>query len=195
LNIGLPDGHLWSSADEKSRSGISYVANLPTEEVFTMPHRDEVEGTVTSTKPFVYTGQMIEGLTLNFRDGEVVDFEARTGADHLRGILDTDEGSRRLGEVALVPHSSPISQSGTLFYSLLFDENAASHLALGSAYRETMHGGAEMDDEAFQVAGGNVSFQHMDFMIGSDELDVDGALADGSREPVMRSGEWAFDLA
>jgi aminopeptidase len=195
LTIGLPEGYIWSSAGYKSRSGISYVGNLPTEEVFTMPHRSKVEGTILATKPFVYAGQTIEGLTLTFRNGEVVEFDARNGAEYLRGILDTDEGSRRLGEVALVPHSSPISQSGILFYSLLFDENASSHLALGSAYRDCMHGGAELDDDAFQAAGGNVSFQHMDFMIGSDKLDVDGVLEEGVREPVMRSGEWAFDLS
>src|SRR6185503_9770182 len=137
-------------------------------------------------------GTLIEGFTLHFAGGRVVNVTAERGEAALRQLVDTDEGAGRLGEVALVPHSSPISQSGLLFYNTLFDENAASHLALGSAYKFTMAGSDAMSNEEFERAGGNQSATHVDFMIGSGELDVDGVLADGTTEPIMREGEWAF---
>ncbi len=190
LTIGLPSGHLWVSGRSASRSGITFTANLPTEEVFTMPHKDRVDGTITSSKPLSYGGTMIEGFSLRFAEGRVVSLAARRGETVLRQLVDTDAGAGRLGEVALVPHSSPISQSGLLFYNTLFDENAASHVALGTAYKFTLDGGEAMSDEVFERAGGNRSAVHVDFMVGSAELDVDGLLPNGTAEPILRSGEW-----
>jgi aminopeptidase len=194
LTIGLPSGHTWVSGRSVSRSGIPFTANLPTEEVFTIPHKDRVEGTVRSTKPLSHGGTMIERFSLRFAEGRVVKVSAERGETVLRQLVETDEGAGRLGEVALVPHSSPVSQSGLLFYNTLFDENAASHVALGSAYKFTLNGGETMDDEAFERAGGNRSAVHVDFMIGSSDLDVDGILSDGRTEPIMRRGEWALSV-
>jgi aminopeptidase len=190
LTIGLPDGHTWVAGRSYSQSGIEFAPNLPTEEVFTIAHRAHVQGTVRSTKPLSYGGTLIEGFTLRFEDGRVVNSSAERGDDVLRRLIDTDDGAGRLGEVALVPHSSPISQSGRLFYNTLFDENAASHVALGSAYKFTLDGGEAMDDDTFARAGGNRSAVHVDFMIGSGELDIDGVLPVGTSEPLMRRGEW-----
>ena len=192
LTIGLPPGHVWISARTANAAGVPFTANLPTEEVFTMPHRDRVDGTVRSSKPLSYAGNMVERFSLTFSGGRVVDVSAERGEAVLRQLIETDEGARRLGELALVPHGSPISQSGVLFYNTLFDENAASHLALGSAYKFTMAGGDQMSEADFERAGGNQSASHVDFMIGSGELDVNGVLANGTTEPVMRKGEWAF---
>jgi len=191
LTIGLPPHHLWVSARTVSRTGVPFTANLPTEEVFTMPHKDRVDGVVRSTKPLSYGGTLIDGFTLRFAGGRVVDAHAEEGEAVLRQMIDTDAGAARLGEIALVPHSSPVSQSGFLFYNTLFDENAASHIALGSAYKFTLRDGDRMDDETFERAGGNRSAVHVDFMIGSGRLDIDGVLDDGTTEPVMRRGEWA----
>jgi aminopeptidase len=171
------------------------VPNLPTEEVFTMPHKDRVEGLVRATKPLSYGGTLIEGFTLQFAEGRIVEVTAERGSSMLRQLVETDAGAARLGELALVPHSSPVAQSGLLFYNTLFDENAASHIAIGSAYRFTLAGGEAMDEETFERAGGNRSATHVDLMIGSHELDVDGVLPNGVTEPVMRRGEWASDLA
>ena len=191
LTLGLPDGHIWVSGHTRSQTGISFTANLPTEEVFTMAHKDKVNGVVRSTKPLSHAGTLIEGFSVRFADGRVVEVSAERGEAVLRTLVDTDPGAARLGEVALVPHSSPIAQSGLLFYNTLFDENAASHVALGNAYKFTLAGGDGMSDEAFERAGGNRSSVHVDFMIGSGELDVDGVRADGTSEPLMRGGEWA----
>jgi aminopeptidase len=195
LTLGLPAGHMWVSGRTDSQNGIPFTANLPTEEVFTVAHKDSVDGTVRSTKPLSYGGTLIENFTLRFAEGRVVEFHAERGEAVLRQLVETDPGAARLGEVALVPHSSPVSQSGLLFYNTLFDENAASHVALGSAYRFTLKGGDAMNDEEFALAGGNRSATHVDFMIGSGELDVDGVLADGASEPLMRRGEWAIPAA
>lgn len=191
LTLGLPAGHLWVSGRSASTNGIPFTANLPTEEVFTIAHRDRVDGIVRASKPLSYGSTLIEGFSMTFEGGRVVKMNADRNADTLERLLDTDEGARRLGEVALVPHNSPISQSGLLFYNTLFDENAASHVALGNAYKFTLKGGNEMKDEEFEKAGGNRSAVHVDFMIGSGELDVDGVLSTGVTEPVMRKGEWA----
>lgn len=191
LTLGLPDGHLWVSGRSASTNGIPFTANLPTEEVFTIAHRDRVDGVVRASKPLSYGSTLIEGFNMTFEGGRVVRMHADRNADTLERLLDTDEGARHLGEVALVPHNSPISQSGLLFYNTLFDENAASHVALGNAYKFTLKGGNDMKGEEFERAGGNRSAVHVDFMIGSGELDVDGVLSDGSTEPVMRKGEWA----
>jgi aminopeptidase len=190
LTIGLPTGHVWISGRTTSLNGIAFAANLPTEEVFTMPHKDRVEGTVRSSKPLSYGSTLIENFSLTFAAGRVVDYHAEQGLAVLKQLVETDPGAARLGEIALVPHSSPVSQSGVLFYNTLFDENAASHVALGNAYKFTMKGGEGLDDEAFARAGGNTSAAHVDFMIGSGELDVDGILDGGGREPIMRRGEW-----
>jgi aminopeptidase len=194
LTIGLPDGHVWVGGRSASASGIRFAPNLPTEEVFTMPHKDRVDGTVRSTKPLSYGGTLIEGFSLTFADGCVVDVNAEKGDDVLRRLVKMDGGAARLGELALVPHNSPVAQTGVLFYNTLFDENAASHVALGAAYKFTLRGGEAMTDDAFEAAGGNRSATHVDFMIGSPDLDIDGVLADGSVEPLMRKGNWAQAL-
>jgi aminopeptidase len=191
LTIGLPDGHQWVSGRSESRSGIPFAPNLPTEEVFTMPHKDRVDGVVRSSKPLSYGGTVIEDFSLTFVEGRTVNVTAARGQEVLQRLVDTDAGAGRLGELALVPHSSPVSQSNLLFYNTLFDENAASHVALGSAYKFTMSGGESMADGAFEQAGGNRSGVHVDFMIGSGQLDVDGVLPSGATEPLMRAGEWA----
>lgn len=189
LTIGLPAGHVWQGGSIDAKNGITFVPNIPTEEVFTMPHRLRVDGTVAASMPLV-TSDVIEGLRLTFKDGAVVEAHADKNQALLDNLLAMDEGARMLGEVALVPHSSPIGNFG-LFYDILYDENAANHLALGSAYRSTLEGGQGMDEDAFKADGGNVSMIHVDFMIGSAQMDVDGILHDGSREPIMRGGEWA----
>jgi aminopeptidase len=190
LTIGLPEGHRWVSGRSVSRTGVAFAPNLPTEEVFTMPHKDRVDGTVRSSKPLSYGGTLIENFSLEFAAGRVVRVEAERGDSVLRQLIAADEGAARLGELALVPHSSPISQSGLLFYNTLFDENAASHVALGSAYKDTLSGGEAMSEEEFERAGGNRSMIHVDFMIGSGSLDIDGVLSGGSVEPIMRQGEF-----
>jgi aminopeptidase len=190
LTVGLPAGHRWESGESATQAGLRFAANIPTEEVFTLPHKDRVDGFVSATRPLPYAGNLIEGFRLTFSAGRVVEFQAAKGADVLGRLLETDEGARRLGEVALVPHSSPISQSGILFYNALFDENAASHLALGHAYPSTLAGGEQLSEEDFARSGGNHSLEHVDFMVGSGEIDVDGVRDDGSAEPVMRHGEW-----
>ena len=191
LAVGLPSAHVWVSGNTISRSGIQFTANLPTEEVFTIPHKDCVDGTVRSSKPLSYGGTLIEGFSLRFSEGRVVDVEAARGETVLRQLVETDPGAARLGEIALVPHSSPVSQAGRLFYNTLFDENAATHVALGAAYKFTLRGAESMDEEAFAHAGGNRSIVHVDFMIGSDELDIDGVRENGAAEPLMRRGEWS----
>jgi aminopeptidase len=191
VTIGLPAAHVWVSGHATSRAGIQFTANLPTEEVFTIPHKDRVDGTVRSTKPLSYGGTLVEDFTLRFSEGRVVDVKASRGETVLRQLVETDAGAGRLGEVALVPHSSPVSQSGRLFYNTLFDENAATHVALGAAYKFTLRGAESMDEDAFGHAGGNRSVIHVDFMIGSADLDIDGVLENGTSEPLMRRGEWS----
>ena len=190
LTIGLPEGHVWVGGRSSSAGGIAFSPNLPTEEVFTMPHKDRVDGVVRSTKPLSYGGTLIEHFSVRFAEGRVVDVQAESGEQVLRTLIATDAGAARLGEIALVPHGSPIAQSGLLFYNTLYDENAASHVALGAAYKFTLQAGESMSDEAFERAGGNRSATHVDFMIGSGELDVEGVRPDGTAEPVMRHGEW-----
>lgn len=192
LMLGLADGHIWKGGASQNAAGTTFVANMPTEEVFTAPHRSRVDGTVSSSKPLSYGGQLIENFSFTFKDGRVVDVQAAQGEDALKRLLATDDGATRLGEVALVPHSSPISQSGLLFYNTLFDENAASHLALGRAYRFCAEGGTTMSDDEAKAVGLNDSLTHVDFMIGSGEMEIMGMRDDGPEEPVMRSGEWAF---
>lgn len=190
LTVGLADGHVWDGGCSTNRAGTTFIANMPTEEVFTAPHRARVDGVVRATKPLSYNGSMIDGFWLRFEGGRVVEAHADVGQDALDSILGTDEGSRRLGEVALVPASSPIEKAGVLFYETLFDENAACHIALGRAYNITVAGSMTMSQEEQEAVGMNGSLSHVDFMIGSAHVDVDGVLADGSSEAVMRRGEW-----
>ncbi len=191
LTIGLADGHRWKGGASEAKNGITCNANIPTEEVFTTPHAMRVEGHVRATKPLAHQGTLIENIEVRFEEGRIVEAKATRGAEVLNKVLDTDEGARRLGEVALVPHSSPISQSGLLFYNTLFDENAASHIALGQCYADCFEGGKSLSQEEIARRGGNSSLVHIDWMIGSAEIDIDGIGSDGSREPVMRKGEWA----
>lgn len=194
LYIGLPKGHIWRGAMITSQNGIRFAANIPTEEIFTLPHKDKTEGIVTATKPLSYGGSLIEDFKLTFSKGQVVKVTAKKGENFLRSFIETDEGARRLGEVALVPHSSPISQTGLLFYNTLLDENASNHIALGSGNKDSIKNGEKMSDDEFASAGGNNSRIHIDFMIGSGEMDVDGILEDETAEPIMRKGEWAFEI-
>ena len=194
LTVGLPKGHVWHSGRMTSQSGVDFTANIPTEEVFTLPHKNKVDGVVSSTRPLAYGGSLIEEFTLKFSGGQVVEVSAKRNEDILRNLIKTDEGASRLGEVALVPNSSPISQTGMLFNNILLDENASNHLALGTAYKFSVENGEEMSDDDFAAIGGNQSLIHVDFMIGSGMMDVDGVLPDGKTEPVMRNGEWAFDF-
>jgi aminopeptidase len=190
LRVGLADGHEWAGGSTRAKNGIICNANIPTEEVFTTPHKGRVEGTVTSTKPLSYNGTLIQDIQVRFEGGRIVESKARTGEAVLGKVLDTDEGARRLGEVALVPYSSPISKSGLLFYNTLFDENASSHIALGQAYSKCIRDGGTMSEDELAARGANRSLIHIDWMIGSDQVDVDGITADGRTEPLMRKGEW-----
>jgi aminopeptidase len=185
---------VWLAAQMKAENGIEFTANLPTEEVFTMPHKERVNGTISSSRPLVVAGQIVDDFRLSFENGRITHFTAQKGEESLRKLIETDDGARSIGEVALVPTSSPVSRRGHLFYNTLFDENAASHIAIGRAYRFTMSGGNEMSEEEFQANGGNFSLTHNDFMVGSDKMDIDGIMEDGSHQPVMRAGEWAFDV-
>ncbi|NKW79253.1 aminopeptidase [Ochrobactrum pecoris] len=191
LTVGLADGHEWHGGASTAKNGITCNPNIPTEEVFTTPHALRVEGYVTSTKPLSHQGTLIENIAVRFEGGRIVEAKASRGEEVLNKVLDTDEGARRLGEVALVPHSSPISQGGLLFYNTLFDENAASHIALGQCYSKCFVDGANLTPEQIKAQGGNSSLIHIDWMIGSGQIDVDGINPNGTREPVMRSGEWA----
>ncbi len=190
LRVGLSDGHLWMGGSEAARNGIVCNPNIPTEEVFTTPHLARCDGVVRSTKPLSYGGTLIRDIAVRFEAGRIADATASTGQDVLHKVLDTDEGARRLGEVALVPHSSPIAASGLLFYNTLYDENAASHVAIGQAYRTCLEGGTTASDAELAERGANSSLIHIDWMIGSGEVDVAGVHADGTSEPLMRSGEW-----
>ncbi|KGX93982.1 peptidase M29 [Pontibacillus halophilus JSM 076056 = DSM 19796] len=194
LEVELPEGHIWKGGSSETTKGQTFNPNIPTEEVFTVPHKYGVNGTVASKKPLSYGGNLIDNFSFTFENGKVVDFSAEQGEEALQNLLDMDEGARRLGELAIVPHSSPISQSGVIFYNTLYDENASCHLALGKGYPSTIKGGADMDDEQLDKNGVNNSLVHVDFMMGSADLAIDGELADGSTVPVFRNGEWAIDF-
>ncbi|MFW9972972.1 MAG: aminopeptidase [Candidatus Odinarchaeota archaeon] len=193
LTIGLPKDHIWGSARFTTQSGIDFVGNMPTEEVFTTTHKDKTEGVVTATKPR-HTDVIIEDCSLTFSKGRVIEATAKKGEEMLHKILETDEGARRLGEVALVPHSSPISQTGLLFYNVIIDENASSHIAIGRGFKFALKNGEKMSDKEFSKVGGNISKTHIDFMIGSEKMNVDGITKDGKVENIMRDGEWAFKI-
>jgi len=192
LSLELADGHLWLGGGDLNEDGVYFVANMPTDEVYSMPKRTGVNGTVRSTMPLNLNGNIVNNFSLTFKDGRVVEFTAETGSEHLEALLNMDEGARYLGEVALVPHSSPISQMNRIFYNTGIDENASCHVALGSAYPVNIEGGRSLSKQELLERGANVSLTHVDFMIGSAELDIDGELPDGTLEPVFRKGNWAF---
>jgi aminopeptidase len=190
LRVGLADDHLWMGGGTFAGNGRYCIPNMPTEEVFTTPHKDRVSGTVTSTKPLSYQGTMIEGIRVRFDAGRIVEAHAASGEQVLENMISTDDGARRLGEVSLVPHSSPISASGLLFLNTLFDENAACHIALGQAYSTCLKEGDKMTPEELAAHGANDSLIHVDWMIGSGKIDVDGITATGAEEALLRRGEW-----
>ena len=190
FRLGLADDHLWLGGGTIAGNGLYCIPNMPTEEVFTTPHKDRADGTVTATKPLSHQGTMIEGIQVRFAEGRIVEAHASRGQEVLQRLIDTDDGARRLGEVALVPHSSPIAASGMLFLHTLFDENAASHIALGQSYSSCLRDGDKLSPEELAAKGANDSLIHVDWMIGSGELDIDGITATGVAEPLMRQGEW-----
>ncbi|MCY6371656.1 aminopeptidase [Clostridium ganghwense] len=191
LTIELPKKHLWAGGGEYNTKKTYFVANMPTEEVFTLPLKTGVNGKVKSTKPLNYGGNLIDNFTLNFKDGKIVDFSAEQGYETLKKLIETDEGSHYLGEVALVPDDSPISNSNIIFYNTLFDENASCHLALGMAYPTCVESGSDMTEEELEKAGANSSLTHEDFMIGSANLDITGETKDGEKIQIFKNGNWA----
>jgi aminopeptidase len=190
LLLGLADDHLWLGGGTTAGNGNYCIPNIPTEEVFSMPHKDRVDGTVTATKPLSHQGTMIDGIQVRFERGRIVEARATRGQEVLQKLIDTDEGARYLGEVALVPHSSPIAHSGIIFSNTLFDENAASHIAMGQAYASCVRDGEKLTPEQLTAKGANHSLIHVDWMIGSDKLDIDAITGSGTEEPLMRRGEW-----
>jgi aminopeptidase len=192
LTIELPDEHLWVCVGSQNEKGILFMENIPSEEVLTAPLKTGVNGTVTSTKPLSYGGNLIKNIKITFNDGRIVAYTAEEGYETLKGLIETDEGSHFLGEVALVPHKSPISDTNIVFFNTLFDENASNHLAIGRAFAFCLKGGKAMSKNELATHGLNESLTHVDFMIGSDIMDIDGILPDGTIEPVFRKGNWAF---
>lgn len=192
LSIELPEGHIWMGGSDFTQDGVEFIANMPTEEVFTLPKKTGVNGRVVSTKPLSYNGNIIDKFSLDFKDGRIVDYTAEIGYDTLKSIIEIDEGSHYLGEVALVQNDSPISKSGILFFDTLFDENASCHLAIGKAYSPNLKNGENMTDEELESKGVNNSLTHVDFMIGSEDLDITGVTADGKEVAVFRNGNFAF---
>ncbi|WP_386683510.1 aminopeptidase [Loktanella sp. R86503] len=192
LRLGLAEGHIWKGGASPALNGVTCQPNIPTEEVFTCPHAYKVDGTVSATKPLAYQGTVIRDISVRFEAGKIVDATASAGEAVFRDLLGVDDGASRIGEVALVPHSSPISQSGVLFYNTLFDENASCHIALGQSYADTVAGGSELGEDELKQKGANQSLIHVDWMIGSGDVDIDGITRTGEIVPVMRKGEWAF---
>jgi aminopeptidase len=192
LSIELPSNHVWVSGGSVNEKGTPFVANMPTEEVFTAPLREGVNGVVRSTKPLSYGGNLIENFILTFEKGRITDFSAYSGYETLKRLIETDEGSHYLGEIALVPYHSPISNTNIIFFNTLFDENASSHLAIGNGYAFCLEDGKKMTPEELEESGLNSSLTHVDFLIGSAEMDIDGETAEGKREPLFRNGNWAF---
>ena len=192
LTVGLTKKHLFNGGGDTTVDGVQFFPNMPTEEIFSTPDRLRAEGTVVSAMPLAHNGSLIDNFSLTFKDGRVVELHAETGEDVLRSIVETDENSCRLGEVALVPFDSPIRNSGVLFYSTLFDENASCHLALGQGFPDCYEGGLQMSAEELFEGGVNKSATHVDFMIGTEDLNIDGIKADGQRVPIFRNGNWAF---
>ncbi|MED4532296.1 aminopeptidase [Metabacillus fastidiosus] len=190
LTIELPKNHLWVNGLNRNAKGTPFICNLPTEEVYTTPLKTGVNGTVQITKPLVYDGQLIDGFTLTFEKGRIIDFSAKSGYEQLKQMISTDEGTRYIGEVALVPHHSPISISKLIYYHTLFDENAACHIAIGHAYTTGLKEGGMMTTEEREENNINSSLIHIDVMIGQEQLQVDGEREDGEIEPIFIQGNW-----
>ncbi|BFH63409.1 aminopeptidase [Paenibacillus azoreducens] len=190
LHVEMPEGYLWLGGGDHNEAGNYFVANMPTEEIYTMPHRTGVNGTVASTFPLNLNGRLVEGIRLTFKDGKVVEYDADSGREHLTSLFETDEGASYLGEMALVPYDSPISKMKRVFFNTGIDENASCHFALGSSYPVNIEGGTKLSKEELLARGANVSLTHVDFMVGSEELEIDGELPDGTIEPVFRNGVW-----
>jgi aminopeptidase len=191
FRLGLADDHEWLGGGTTAGNGNYCIPNMPTEEVFTTPHKDRADGIITASKPLSHQGTTIEDIQVRFERGRIVEARATRGQEVLERLIDTDDGARRLGEVALVPHSSPIAQSGLVFFNTLFDENAASHIALGQSYSSCVREGHKLSPEELAAKGANSSLIHVDWMIGSAQLDIDGITTTGAAEPLMRKGEWA----
>ncbi|WP_274365664.1 aminopeptidase [Paenibacillus thermotolerans] len=195
LELELPEKHVWiSGANTVNGQGLPFVPNIPTEEVFTSPLKGSVNGTVRSTLPLNYNGSLIEGIQMRFENGKIVEASATAGEEALLGLLDTDEGGRFLGEIALVPSDSPLARMGKVFYNTLFDENASCHLAFGNGFPFCLEGGGAMSREELAGHGVNFSATHVDFMIGSEDLDIDGVTAEGETVPIFRAGRWANEV-
>lgn len=194
LEIGLPEGHKWISGGEKSKAGVEFVANIPTEEIFTMPHREKVNGVVVSSKPLIYGGSVIDKFTLTFKDGEVINYSAEIGEEILGKLLSMDENSKYLGEVALVEYDSPISKSERVFYNTLFDENASCHLAFGGAYPVCLENSEGQSEEELKERGMNNSLTHEDFMIGTEDMEIVGIDSEGRETTIMKNGNFVFTL-
>ncbi|MDN7247424.1 aminopeptidase [Planococcus shenhongbingii] len=192
LTIALPEKHIWMSGASKTPQGNPFIANMPTEEVYTVPLKYGVEGVVRNTKPLVYQGNIIDGFTLTFEKGKIVKAQAASGQELLDEMIASDKGAAYLGEVALVPHHSPISDANILFFNTLFDENASNHLAIGDSYPTCCEGARDLERTQLESIGLNTSIVHEDFMIGSAEMNIDGIREDGTKEPIFRNGNWAF---
>ncbi len=192
FTVGLCDGHKWISAEERAKDGLPFVANMPTEEIFTAPHRLKADGVIKSAMPLCYSGKIIDGFTVEFKKGKVVGFTAEKGYETLKGLIETDKGTRRLGEVALIGKNSPIAQSGILFYNTLFDENASCHIALGKGYPTTVKDGDKLSAKERAKRGLNDSIEHVDFMIGTPDLKIDGIMKDGSVIALFNDGDWVI---
>lgn len=192
LKVGLATDHQWIAAEEQGQDGICFTANMPTEEIFTAPHNQKIDGTVVNALPLVNNGNVIDNFSLTFKNGKVVDYSAEVGYDALKGILTTDEGVLSLGEVALIGKKSPIAESGILFFNTLFDENASCHLAFGQSYPTTVKGGNDMTEEQLAAHGMNKSLQHVDFMVGTKDINIDGITYDGEVVALFRDGEWVI---
>lgn len=190
LTVGLATDHQWIAAQEEGQDGVPFTANMPTEEVFTAPHNRKINGTVVNALPLVENGSIIDDFSITFKDGKVVDYQAKIGYDALKGLLSSDEGVLSLGEIALIGKNSPIAESGILFYNTLFDENASCHLAFGASYPTTVKGGNDMNPEQLAEHGMNQSLNHVDFMVGTKDIDIDGIGYDGKVTPLFRNGEW-----
>jgi len=191
LTVGLADGHLWSGGAAEAKNGITCNPNIPTEEVFTTPHAARVNGTARASKPLSHQGSLIENIEVRFENGRIVKASATRGEEVFQKLIETDEGAARLGEVALVPHASPISESGLLFYNTLYDENAACHIALGQCYKDCLVDADDISDKDLKARGGNSSLIHVDWMIGGAETEINGITQNGERVPVFRDGNWA----
>lgn len=192
LYVALPEGYKFEGGGEYSTKGTYFVANMPTEEVFSMPHKYGVNGTLKATKPLVYAGNLIDDFSFVFKDGKVVSYEAKQGKEILGKLLQTDEGASYLGEVAIVPQSCPVAKTDTLFYNTLFDENASCHFAIGSSYPTNIKDGVKMSDEELEARGANTSITHNDFMVGSNELSIEATTHAGEKFYILKNGEWAF---